>query len=404
MSVTALLALVKDLEREPCELVGENIKKVVGPGGQWSIRIGVNGRGGWQKSVRGPRGEVFHSFTSAIDYLSGIAESPDEAADDSRRQLAAVTLQSRIRAWLFVRLARMRTHYRAAFETTIARLEKVGARLEETAFAETTLLQSTPPLLIPHRAGVDTVPKRVPLLELIVDPTGLTRDAIVDAANRTLDTEDTSSKTYECAQSVVKSRFPLIVGTMPLPCGTRTVRLENKTLTVRNTPVMSTMHTNLLRQSFNDKFARVMGKTVSAADASAYDLFIDRTCTTYIGSIVVKKLAVRKHGIVYPAITVESIVAREHNKGHGASIYGVVRLLLFSDAAHAPRGYIFAQCLDVSFWAFRLDVGNEGRALVYQMHHLFRYYGIEACCLARASLIEAADDVPSPDKKKNPSL
>ena len=400
MSVEALLAALHDLEQAPCELVGDNILKVVGPGGYWSIRIGITARGGWQKSVRGPSGEVFHSFNSAIHHLTAIAGSrKDDVADDSRRRLAAVTIQSRIRAWILFGLAQLHAQYLAEMAKFTSRISLLRVRLHDSALVETTLLQSTPPILIPHRAGMDTVETRVRLLELIVDPTDSSRDAIVQAAMRTIETEVTSSKTYACAQSVVKSRFPLIVGTMPLPCGTRTVQIKERTLTVVHTPVMSTKHTTLLQKSFNDKFARAMGKIVAGGDVSAYDLFFDRACTKFIGGIIVKKLALRKHGIIYPAVSVESIAASKQNEGYGANIYEVVRLLLFSDAACAPRGYIFAQCLDVHFWAFRLDVGNEGRALVYQMHHFFRFYDIQSCCVARASSIEQADNVPSPAKK-----
>ena len=154
-----------------------------------------------------------------------------------------------------------------------------------------------------------------------------------------------------------------------------------------------------LAREFSIAWATHQEKLISDKMVSAYDFFSDRARTKYLGSVVLNKLLVRKNGVYSAAISVESIVAQRKDSGAGAYMVEFVRRLLFTDALNISHGYIFAQCLEVPFWAFKLDNGIMARGFVFQMQHSFAYYAFESACAPRALRFDAADEIASPNKK-----
>ena len=76
------------------------------------------------------------------------------------------------------------------------------------------------------------------------------------------------------------------------------------------------------------------------------------------------------------------------------------RKILLMDA-HARRGLLVAQCLEIDFWETVLEPTQVAKAVMLQMRMLHpTLYKLEQCCVPRSILVEVDDYLPSPEKQK----
>ena len=139
---------------------------------------------------------------------------------------------------------------------------------------------------------------------------------------------------------------------------------------------------------------------MASRNVKAFDFFADRHLKTYQCSVLVSKYLVRIRGQVHPALHIESIASSERSSGHGILMMDLCKTLLFSDGTDDAKGFIFAQCLKVDFWEYRLYADPRAQTMILQLEYMFTDYAIETNCVMKLSEILNEDETaPSPDKK-----
>ena len=132
----------------------------------------------------------------------------------------------------------------------------------------------------------------------------------------------------------------------------------------------------------------------------SFDFFKDRALTQYLCSILVSKYLVRVRGLVYPAVHIESMASSSRGCGNGTLMMNLCKTLLFSDGLNITMGILFAQCLKVDFWEYRLHADPRAQAMILQLQSVLPQYSLESNCVMKMMEVFNEDETaPSPDKK-----
>ena len=362
------------------------------------MRMSKSGRGHWQLRVYAPDAKLYHSLAALLRALEAF---PCDAAERQRELLATVLLQTAFRSFAWARTARAVHEARVALE---ARITALGARshlLVPSALALGAVSITTPKLLVAAADPLSTVTERVPVLNLMWDPTGMTRTILAEAARDVLESTASDSLEYATAKSIGKCHYPIVVGLLPQPRRAMTMGLGGRKVKIVPTQTLSNMHSRAAQLNFGGEWHKSIRAILQHHGVMGYD-FSDQTTGDYLGSIVLTKVLTRLSGELAPAISIDSIVSISKGKGTGNIMFEFARRLLFTDAANITHGYLFAQCLPVTFWDFTLDPGNFGRTFAFQMAYLYAHYHLESNCVPRFYRFGRYEDgVLSPAKKVN---
>ena len=447
----ALLARVRELRTDPVELVGDNVLKFYGPSGVWRIRcVCRNGR--FSTMVYTPERQRLYALDKIKEHLAcrlspntttpavpDVVDYSEEDSGDARENAgqesaaarndaprtllemrAVLTIQSRVRAWRVHRstvqiqdLVAERARLTAALENTYSLLSKnkesiqhLTSRRESqwtctlrTVEVETAFLADHPSIVfavVP--TSFTTVPG--PLRVMPAQETGLTRAAVIELANEYVHGHPVGSMPSVLGKAVVREphHFPLLLGPLsPPPDGL----YRHGTCYARVSRAVSGAHGGLLSRKFGKAWrAHIQSMLTIRPNMAIIDVTADRNEKKYLGSVVVAKMLARAHGVLSPALSIESIVAVVENDGTGGKIMEMCRDLLWADTLPTVRrGFMYAQCLNVGFWVSTLELTNAARALALQTHIAYPSYYLDKDCHVRGGIVERYPDTPSPTKQ-----
>ena len=227
----------------------------------------------------------------------------------------------------------------------------------------------------------------------ITASTQATRDSVAAVARDTLDAcsalaDPYKSTAFVCAKSIFRTpHYPLIVGMLPFPNGLRKFTFANTMYFVRlsflnqdGVGCVSKEHRLGLKKRFNPQWVVHVDRLVMERDVATVDFYENNSFgeAAWIGSLVLAKFICRREGFFVPAISIESMVARDMRSGVGNAMYYYISELLFADTRNIERGYIFAQCLNIPFYTLKMSVDNIGKTLVFQLYNLFASFDLGA--------------------------
>lgn len=427
-----LLDLVHELSVTPRTLTGAGQIRIVGPNGMWRVRQELkhkaSGRGTWQLTVFAPTGQRYFSYARLLATLTNTGAPPPLAKvptpairnfDNASALEVAATLhiQAAARAYAQVGLRNetqaLETRRHALLQELAAMnddIKQAEERGEHLVYAHLSLLEQA----TAHRAAHAGVRVMVPMpTHLRTQPLGthsitaaiasetlLTRAAVRAEATAVSSDPQSTAVDREAAKAVLRMpHHPLVTAVLNVPKTTAYLPLDGHKTLVVYTETISANHMRCLRKEFKPPWPQHVVEMVHERPVAAYDFYNDRRAQHYIGSVVVAKLLVREHGYVHAAVSIESIVSSTSTRGHGSRMFAFCKALCLTDAP-LSYGYVFAQCLPLSFWSHVLDVNNEGRTLVHQMTMLFASYKIEEACIMRCKkFFSRLEDVVSPVKQ-----
>ena len=376
--------------------VGDDIVRLAGPGGEWRVRYECRaGTGAWDLKVyppRTPEGKVRRPLASVraveralgrdavhlaeLDELDALVDAvfahPDALA---RELLASLAIQQAWRAW---RLRRARAALGAAFRATCAARAAAIAR-HPHVHAPVTVHLRTPPAARTEAEVLERQLRPAPAAAT----EALARAVLADPWAR--------AGPRACAAAYVGDPIALL-GHLPTPRGAR--RHAGIYLAPNPAGAPSAAHAALLGSCFLPPWAAVVAAELAdpALGAAAYDAYLDRARTRLAGSVAVQRLLVEHAGARVPVVVVLSIAAHARKCGYGTALFDLACELLFVDLPPSmARGYVVAECLELRFWAHRLEHEALGRALGHVLaahfpaHHLLRDE-----CTMRATAVERA--------------
>jgi hypothetical protein len=425
---------------------GEHAIRVDGPGGVWKLRMYENSRGYTHLNVLAPRVTspiysvdkmrevMMETFGVGAGDLSDDdrASTPPlpEAAPEVQDSEGLGPLQDAMSEPLLVRAAlRVQTSYRAfkhrlvrtklvAMHADLARLQAdialatslaaqrqhtfVRTEAQEGDFASqhpSLCLMPKYPTMTTDIASV-AAPVRN-LLSIMTDPTGLDRHTYEQYAARIMQRHSPKSITYKVAKAVFKTpHYPLIIGCLPLPVPqVFQYRPGRQHAFVRCSDTISDEHAGLIKTTFGPKWLAHCQTSVTSRNVKAFDFFTDRHLKAYRCSILLSKYLVRVRGQVYPAIHIESMASSMRSVGNGTLMMELCKALLFADGIEDVRGFLFAQCLKVDFWEYRLHADPRAQAMILQLDSLHADYTIETNCVMKLTEVLNEDETaPSPEK------
>jgi len=421
---------------------GENAVYVEGPGGVWKIKRYKNPRGYFNLNVNAPgRGQPLYSIAAVREALKDNALAPMDQQDDvaleveaflepnAFDQLAAmvevdatiVDPACTLRACHRIQTAYRSHRYRLQISTRLnltRELERVrealveathrvglaGASCVDSINVEGAFLLTCThlsPLLLKHPIVTLTLHTTLPLvanlLTIMSHPTDLDRDLVSGRAADVMVKHPAKSMAYKTAKAVsMCPHFPLIIGSLPLP-GHSTFAFR-KTY-VRCSQTLSEQHTSLLTATFGRKWVKHVQVVMNRRDVRAFDFFSDRSLTAYECSLIVTKHLLRVRGKVLPAIHIVCMSSSSRGRGNGSLMMELCKVLLFSDGVEISKGIVFAQCLKIDFWDYRLHEDARAQALILQMYMLYEEQEFEESCVIKMTEYENVDDsAPSPAK------
>ena len=237
------------------------------------------------------------------------------------------------------------------------------------------------------------------LSSLVTRTTDTDRDIIGDYAKGICETEDEDSLAYRCARAIrTENHYPFIVGELPLPASGKYVwKHDGASAYIMVTDTLSTNHHSLHLTKFAATWAEHCASIPSHRDVCIIDMFTDANFSDYTGSMIISKFLLRRWSKYIPAIHIDSIVTYNHGKGYGKRMIELCKAFLFSDGADVSTGIIFAQCLDLNFWEYRLSPSPRAQMLIMQMVYLYDDYDFEEECVMRMTEYDNVDDSkPSP--------
>ena len=426
---------------------GDDVVVVDGPGGQWKIKQYRNSRGYYCLNVVAPRCtqpmysvDAVHRALRAMqgggcddddvvatylreenddlmDALRGVhtEDALDPPALDVRTDALATRACHRIQTGFrsYVLRVAMRRHRRV--EETVRRAveaaEKAAAEVRRamdvvvvSSHSELCHAMRHPglaPLLV-RMPSVTTVLHSVPivvtnLLTIMTDPTGLTRDVVATHGAQLTAEHGARTVVHRAAKAIrLVPHYPLLVGALPLP---NVDAFEFRGRYVRCARAVSAPHAALLNRTFGERWVKHVRHLVHLRDMRSFDVFTDRALTDYRCSIVVSKHLVRVLGRVYPAVHIVSMASSSRRCGNGTLMMDLCKVILFSDAVDIGKGIVFAQCLKIDFWEYRLHEDPRAQALVVQMQMVYPEMPIESSCTMKMTEYEQVDEgAPSPAK------
>lgn len=453
--VVRLLQTLRRMEADKRVVAGAQAVHMDGPGGEWKLKMYRNGRGYTHLNVSVPRhSSPLYSVQAVVDVLVGefgvdsaiirhaldlplppplpsptpphqqpAAQScevedaevgqdalvePLTVASDPRSVRAALRLQTTARAFLLRMATRRVKDLHAQMESAAARVGLAHVAYKITDVAEADFCRSAPDVrLLPNLSirtnELPSVPVPVVnILGLMTHPTDLDRDKVEKYAKDLMDGTSPKTTIFKTAKAVLRSlHYPLIIGSLPLPDDETFDWQYNGCRTfVRTSRVIGTDHGNLLKTTFGEKWLRYCETIVSTRNVCAFDMYADRHLRNYRCSILLSKFLVRIRGKVYPAIHIDSMASSQRRSGNGSRMMDLCKTLLFSDGTDIAKGFLFAQCLKIDFWEYRLHEDPRAQAMIMQMYMMFSDYAFEPHCIMKLTEVENEDDhAPSPAKK-----
>lgn len=440
-----LVSQVEALRASPCTLTGPDILHVAGPDGVWRVRMELARRGWWKICIYSPAptSRVFYSSSglrvflnthyglttrdldifesTVIDESQGTSASmlqvtlPANATarrvsrhcaqgdPDSAQDLCAVLIQSSFRSYLLRRAIHHQLTCEAAVKEAILKHEASRALTctlhrnfgvsdaSDRSVQARTLNRGVPirPSVLPKHLNT-VVPKCCSIHSLVTHAYEFTREQHRINATALFETESPRSHAFMGAKAIVRlAHYPLILGTLPLPNGT--CQLGNGNVLVCTGNVLSASHLTLLKRRFGKTWHRHVSDMITTRDVAVYDLYDSAQRRKHLASMVIAKFAVRVHGVTSTAISIESIASCKTGCGGGGTLFNVCKSLLFTDAKDVKSGYLFAQCLNVPFWTFRMDTTVVARSLVHQLTVLIRDYVTDPDCEMRSHFVSLDD-------------
>lgn len=439
----SLLRHVETVSASPRTLTGRDILRVPGPDGTWRVRMEWNKRGWWTMSIHAPK-VVDHTCYSAhglrefLEKTYGVTSRdldigvlPERAADDFSPtpsaslniesmqdeqetvptlssdvadafvpsfdlDWAAHRIQMSFRAHLFRKAVRNKIMSEAHFKAAEIRRRDSVVMVSKThrMFVDSDTSDIATIIREMHHnedqvastcaQHLNTcVPQKASLGDVATQTFVLTRSHYATLAEQTMRDYSNSSNEYMCAKSIVRSpNYPLIVGTLPTPTGSRQLRSGHLLVCTGN--VLSDLHMTCLKRRFGKTWHRHVADMIVERQMGVYDLYTSTTRETHLASMVVSKFMVRREGRLSAAVHIESIVSPKTGGGGGGILLDVCKKMLFVDAHNVDDGYIFAQCLSVPFWKFQLDLTMDAKAFVYQVSILVRSYHLDPACDMRS--------------------
>lgn len=427
---------------------GGNAVTVSGPGGPWKIKRYKNSRGYLHLNVTAPglaqplysiqaiRDTLVEKYDLTIDQLDfqsptkkdengeeeevkgegkGEGEGKEEENPLSIRAIHRIQTAYRSHllrvAWakcmeLKKKLENMQKRIAAAED--VAR--DVGTRFkisskEEVSF--TVMNPTLPPLIV--RYPVMTVAIHsgsapvLNLLTLMIHPTQLTRGDVQERTATIMKTYSNKTMIFKLSKAVTMApHYPLLIGELPLPTiDTFQYNSGSSRVYVSCTSGgVSSHHAELLKTSFGPKWLKHVAHVMSLRpDMRAFDMYSDCHLTRYRCSFVVSKHLVRVRGQVHPTIHIVSIASSQRRCGNGNLMMNLCKTLLFSDGLSISTGIVFAQCLKIDFWEYRLHEDPRAQAMIFQMTMIYAEYLLESNCVMKMVEYQNEDDtVPSPAK------
>lgn len=444
-----VLRVARDVRNAQETVTGEHAVMVDGPGGVWKVKMYKNGRGYLHLNVTPPGIQsLLYSIDSIertlvehfgipgsqfgielgpnpmeVDNVPGVVEgAEDHIHEDNVRRILENRCARRIQSVIRARYIHVIQTLERDIRFNLFRLQDdlnrvVSVRqVQITAFAkashaETLYAEQNPKINIITRMPlyINNIPSSgTPvnnLLGLMCSPTGLERDAVIAYADTLMAHNGKNTNPYKCAKAIkYETHYPLIIGALPLPpIGVFSWKMyitDNKTY-VRCSNTLHDNHAGLLIATFGPKWVDHVREVVNLPRIRVFDYYKDSNMTDYIGSIILSKQLLRSRGNVFPALHIESFNTVNKGIGSGTLIMNFCKSLLLSDCTSITRGIIFAQCLKIDFWDYRMNETNYAKALVIQMEMLFNEYSFEKLCTMRMCFVENDDDtLPSPAKKQ----
>lgn len=157
-----------------------------------------------------------------------------------------------------------------------------------------------------------------------------------------------------CAQAYLANREVRLLGHLPTPRGVRRFECEYVVPNPAGRP--SAAHAALLRHCFEDPWPAVLAAKLAdpAMRAAAYDVYSAQH-GGFCGSLAVQRLLMVIEGERVPVVVILSIGSQTRGVGYGTVMSMLARRLLFADLpASATHGYVVAECLPLSFWDGRM--------------------------------------------------
>lgn len=316
---------------------------------------------------------------------------PLASATDSIKEWASLVIQKHVREYQLLRLREKVDHRAIVAYATRLHEEQVRENIEAT-------LQEDLPLVLPQNLHSAPIAPFRSMSDLTLRTFSFERKELRDVATTYMNKYALKTHEYDSALVILSdTHYPLLRGPLPLPSGTRAIRLGRGLVYVRNTDCkLSAQHIHALKTHFAPPWKTQVQKMCKERHADClgvFDVFGDRACTnTYIGSLVLAKFASRRHDVVAPALSIESIVAKVKHAGHGSLMYELCTHMLFADSseATASHGYMFAQCLDFDFWG-RMDPNRYGKAFAFQLVQTYKTYHFEEECSMRSIRFDRED-------------
>lgn len=194
---------------------------------------------------------------------------------------------------------------------------------------------------------------------------------------------------YKAARGYIAIRdsqpVPMLHSIFSMPTGYFKLSLPYVDCYVQGTPSLSNQHLELCNGTFDPTFIDYVRYYLTEGIGMAYDVYYNEDMSRIAASGVFMKLSVMVNGVGYPAICIVSFVAANKKAGGGTLLFDVAKRLLF-DGNTAECGYLFAQCMHVAFWEYRLDNSNLGKALNYELSRLLPHYHLDRSLILRGSV------------------
>ena len=203
---------------------------------------------------------------------------------------------------------------------------------------------------------------------------------------------------HSCARAflhmTMSGPVPLLRAAVGLPTGAFAFRaLNQSTYYVSQSPKLSDKHSTLLVSTFVDpEFRLHIERLLDTSHFEPFDVFSDESRTVPIGGIVLGRFHVDVSGVDYPGVCIASIAIQgEKYSGNGTVLMELARQVLFHRNSVAKHGYIFAQCLKIPFWQYRLENGNLGKSINFQLSCHIPEYNLDRRLDMKASMIFPSD-------------
>lgn len=404
-----LMAAAREVHSRQMVVMATDAIVVDGPDGPWSIMMYLHrGRGILALKVRGPSQRIFNSITALRNYLvahyglvdvpldgddaSTHGSTPSEGEDvevlaaappppppqaSTHETLAALRIQTIWRARSLWDRLRERVDLRRRIEQLQVEWSLTTSLTEDVL---TSLVAGDAQAQACRRA-MDVRDRFRPLRNpfgdldnLLCDHTFADREQVLAAARVILDPASGDRVVVQkMAHATLREpALPVILGSLDLPsCDAFAWRDTSWHVVIADR--LSEAHVGVLMERFDKKWVDECRAFVDVIPhVRAIDLYADAGHTMHIGSMIVCRHLMRVRASTHPVLHILSMAARRNApRGVGSCLFDMCTRLLFSDVHTNPVGYVYAQCVKIEFWEYRLQPETRAQCLVMQMLHMY---------------------------------